>query len=80
MVNDRKRKGHDCGNPYGGGNRKEKDFGGGSKPSRGELKCYKCGGFRHYANKCKKDETCYKCGKAGHKSFECKSKEVVCYI
>jgi len=53
MVNDKKGKGHDLGKPYGRDKAKKKEFGGGSKPSGGEVKCFKCGGLGHYPNECK---------------------------
>lgn len=80
MVNDRKGKGHDCGKPYCKDNGTKKDFSGGSKPSGGDLKYFRCGGSGHYANDCKNPTVnCYKCGKTGHHAYECKSKEIVCY-
>jgi len=79
MVSDNKGKGCDRGKPYGKDKGEKNNFGCGSKPSRGDSRCYTCGGSGHYANECKKGESCYKCGKTGHRSYECKSKEIVCY-
>jgi len=78
-VNEKKGMGNDRGKPYGKDKGKKKDVGGGSKPSGGDLRCYKCGGLGHYACDCKKGEVCYKCGKAGHKFYDCKDMEIVCY-
>jgi len=64
--------------PYNKDNGKKKGVDGGSKPNVADVKCFKCGGFGHYFDDCKKGESCYKCGKVGHNSFEC-NKEIVCY-
>jgi len=44
----------------------------------GEVKCYKCGIYGHFANDCKKGDSCYKCGQKGHKAFEFK-RDITCY-
>lgn len=80
ILNDRKGKEHDLGNPYGKDKGKKKDFGGGSKPSGGDLKCFKCGGMGDYANDCKGPSVnFYNCGRIRHQAFECKSKQIVSY-
>lgn len=41
------------------------------------IQCFKCCGFNHYADKCKRDVTCGKCGGA-HSSKNCNVTEVKC--
>jgi len=57
-VNEKKGSGNYRGKPYGKDKRKKKDVGGGSKPSGGDVRCYKCGNLGHYANDCNKGEVC----------------------
>lgn len=41
------------------------------------IRCFKCSGFNHYANECKREITCSKCGGA-HSSKNCQSMELKC--
>lgn len=41
------------------------------------IRCFKCCGYNHYANECKKEITCGKCGDA-HSSKDCQSTALKC--
>lgn len=42
------------------------------------MRCYRCCGYNHKADKCTNEECCRKCAGRGHKAAECESQETKC--